>query len=53
MNSLKKIVELASMRMLFSQREMKSGITRKEWVDFCLVLVISFLIVVYKVGKAS
>jgi len=52
MNSIKKIITLASVRAsLISPRQMKYSISRKDWVDFGLVLIISFLIVVYKINK--
>jgi hypothetical protein len=54
MNSIKKVVEVASMRMSYlSPRQIRYEITRKDWLDFGLVLLISALILVYKVGKAS
>jgi hypothetical protein len=53
MNLFKKLVELASMRLsLLSPRQMRFAISRKDWVDFGLVLIVSFLIVVYKVNKS-
>jgi hypothetical protein len=57
MNLIKRFAELASIRLsflsLFSPKQIKTGISRKEWVDFALVLAISFLIVVYKINKVS
>jgi hypothetical protein len=54
MNSIKRIVELASLRLsLLSPRQMRFAISRKDWIDFALVLVVSFLILVYKVNKAA
>lgn len=53
MNLFKKLVELASMRFsLLSPRQLRYSISRKDWVDFGLVLVISFLIIIYKVNKS-
>ena len=52
MNSIKKIITLATVRVsLISPRQIKYSISRKDWVDFGLVLIISFLIVMYKVNK--
>jgi hypothetical protein len=46
-------MELASIRLsVLSPRQVKYAITRKDWIDFCLVVIVSFLIVVYKVNKA-
>jgi hypothetical protein len=54
MNYLKKIMEVTSISLsMLSPRQVKYSITRKDWVDFALVVVVSFLIVVYKVNKAA
>lgn len=53
MNLFKKFVEGASIRLsLIDIRQMRYGITRKDWADFALVLMVSVLIVVYKINKA-
>ncbi len=53
MNFFKRLMELASMRFsVLSQRQVRFAISRKDWVDFGLVVIVSFLIVVYKVNKA-
>ena len=53
MNSFKKLLELASMRLsILSPRQIRFDISRKDWVDFGLVVVISFMIIIYKVNKA-
>ena len=52
MNSIKRLMEIATLRLsLISPRQMKYSISRKDWIDFGLVLIVSFLIVVYKVNK--
>ena len=54
MNVFKRLVELASIRLsVLSPRQIRFDISRKDWVDFGLVVIISFLIIVYKVNKAS
>jgi hypothetical protein len=54
MNLLKRFVELASIRLPYlSPRQIRFSITRKDWIDFGLVVVVSFLIVLYKVNKSS
>ncbi len=53
MNFLKKIAEVTSMPLsVLSPRQIRYSISRKDWVDFGLVIVVSFLIVVYKVNKS-
>ena len=53
MNFFKKLMELASIRLsLLSPRQVRYAITRKDWVDFGLVVIVSFLIIVYKVNKS-
>ena len=53
MNFLKKIMEVTSISLsMLSPRQVRYSITRKDWVDFALVVAVSFLIVVYKVHKA-
>ena len=52
MNLLKKLVEVASMRLyLLSPRQVRFDISRKDWANFGLVLIISFMIVIYKLNK--
>ena len=54
MNSIKKVVELASMRLSYlAPWQIRYEISRKDWLDFGLVILVSGLILVYKVGKAS
>ena len=53
MNFLKKILEVTSIPLSLSLlRQVKFAISRKELIDFALVVFISFLIVVYKLNKA-
>jgi hypothetical protein len=53
MNFFKRFVELASIRLPFiSPRQIRYSISRKDWVDFALVVVVSFLIVVYKINRS-
>lgn len=53
MNLFKRLMELASIRLsVLSPRQVRYAITRKDWVDFGLVVIVSFLIVVYKVNKS-
>ena len=57
MNLFKRLAQLAYIRLSISSsastKQTKAGISRKEWVDFALVLGVSFLIIVYKINKAS
>jgi hypothetical protein len=54
MNVFKKIMEVTSMSLtMLSPRQVKYSISRKDWVDFALVVFISFLIVFYKVNKGA
>ena len=54
MNSFKRLVELATIRLsVLSPRQIKYDISRKDWVDFGIVVIVSFLIIVYKVNKAA
>ena len=53
MNFFKKLMELASIRLsVLSPRQVRYAITRKDWVDFGLVVIVSFLILIYKVNKS-
>ena len=53
MNFFKRLMELASIRLsVLSPRQVRYAITRKDWVDFGLVVIVSFLIVIYKVNKS-
>jgi hypothetical protein len=49
MNLIRKLTELFPMRFI-SQR---INISRKELVDFFLLAIICFMIIIYKVNKAS
>ena len=52
MNSFKKLVELTSIRLFFlAPRQIKFSISRKDWMDFGLVLMVSTLIFIYKINK--
>lgn len=54
MNFFKKIMEATSISLsMLSPRQVKYSISRKDWVDFALVVLVSFLIVLYKVNKAA
>ena len=54
MNSIKKMITLATIRVsLISPRQMKYSISRKDWIDFGLVLMVSILIIIYKVNKQA
>jgi cytosine/uracil/thiamine/allantoin permease len=54
MNFLRKLIEVSVMKPSISDpNRTKLGISHKEWVDFFLVMIICFMIVVYKVHKAS
>lgn len=53
MNPIKKLWEIFSIRStILSLRDMRFTITRKDLADFGLVVIISFLIIIYKVNKA-
>ena len=53
MNLLKKFVDVAFFSLsTISPRQIRYGITRKEWADLGLVLMVSVLIVIYKINKA-
>jgi hypothetical protein len=53
MNLLKKFVDVAFISLsTISPRQIRYGITRKEWADLGLVLMVSVLIVIYKINKA-
>jgi hypothetical protein len=51
MNLLRKLTELSPMRYL--SRRVQIDITKKDLVDFCLLALICFMIVVYKINKAA
>ena len=51
MNLLRKLTELSLLRYVLRQHRL--DISRKELVDFCLLSLICFMIVVYKINKAS
>jgi hypothetical protein len=51
MNSFKKLVELTSIRLFLAPRQIKYSISRKDWMDFALVLMVSTLIFIYKINK--
>jgi hypothetical protein len=53
MNLFKKLFELASVRLPQSPMQVRYDISRKDWIDFAVVVIVSFLIVVYKVNKAA
>ena len=53
MNFFKRLMELASIRLsVLSPRQVRYAITRKDWEDFGLVVIVSFLILIYKVNKS-
>jgi len=49
MNLLRKLTELSPVRFLSRYVD----ISKKDVIDFCLLAVICFMIVVYKINKAS
>jgi hypothetical protein len=49
MNLLRKLTELTPVRFI-SQR---FDISKKELVDFCLLALVCFMIIVYKINKAA
>lgn len=54
MNLLKKITELASMRLsILSSRQIKVDISRSDWINFGLTMLICFMIIIYKVNKSA
>jgi len=54
MNFFKKIMEATSMSLsMLSPRQVRYSISRKDWLDFVIVVIVSFLIVIYKVNKAA
>jgi len=48
---IRKLTELSSLR--YVSRRIRLDISKKDLVDFCLLTLICFMIVVYKVNKAS
>ncbi len=53
MNSIKKLTRGASVRLSsLSPRQIRFDISRKDWIDFGIMLVVSFLILIYKLNKA-
>ena len=51
MNLLRKLSELFPFRYL--NRQVKIDITKKDFENFCLLVLICFMIIIYKVNKAS
>lgn len=51
MNLLRKLTGLYPIR--FISRQVRIDISKKDLVDFCLLALICFMIIVYKVNKAS
>lgn len=51
MNMLRKLTELSPIRFIF--RQLKIDISKKDLIDFCLLVLICFMIIVYKVNKAE
>lgn len=51
MNLLRKLTELSPFR--YMSRLVRIDITRKDIIDFCLLALICFMIIVYKINKAS
>jgi len=53
MNLLKKLTELASMRLSFlSNKQIKVDISRNDWINLGLTMLICFMIIIYKVNKS-
>ncbi len=50
MNLLRKLTELSPIRFL---SHVRIDISKKELIDFCLLTLICFMIVVYKINKAA
>jgi hypothetical protein len=51
MNLLRKLTELSPIRFL--SRQVRVDISKKDLVDFGLLAAICFMIIVYKINKAS
>ena len=51
MNLLRKLTELSLLRYVL--RQLRLDISKKDLVDFCLLTLICFMIVVYKINNAS
>ena len=51
MNLLRKLTELSPIR--FISRQIRTDISKKDLIDFCLLALICFMIIVYKINKAS
>jgi hypothetical protein len=51
MNLLRKLTELSPIR--YFSRQVKVDISRKELDNFLLLTLICFMIIIYKVNKAS
>lgn len=49
MNLLRKLTELSPVRYLSRYVD----VTKKDLVDFCLLTLICFMIIIYKINKAS
>jgi hypothetical protein len=51
MNLLRKLSELLPFR--YVPRQIKLDISKKDIENFCLLAIICFMIIIYKVNKAS
>jgi hypothetical protein len=51
MNLLRKLTELSPIR--FVSRHLRMDVSKKDLVDFGLLMLICFMIIVYKINKAS
>jgi hypothetical protein len=51
MNLLRKLTELSPMR--FISRRVQIDVTKKDLIDFGLLALICFMIIVYKINKQS
>jgi hypothetical protein len=51
MNLLRKLSELLPFR--YFPRQIKLDISKKDIENFCLLAIICFMIIIYKVNKAS
>jgi hypothetical protein len=51
MNLLRKLTELSPIR--FFSRYVRVDVSKKDLVDFGLLLLICFMIIVYKINKAA
>jgi hypothetical protein len=48
---IRKLTELSSLR--YVSRQIRLDISKKDLVDFCLLTLICFMIIVYKMNKAA